>query len=106
MKKFVVASLFAVAVLAALAMQKKEYDRVSSPDGQFTAIAEYRAFRAWLPTMPGGGGDKPGSVRLVAKDGSAIGEASVPMVSFIRDVRWSKEEASIVGVVSWKLSPR
>jgi hypothetical protein len=106
MKKVVAAVLLTALVVAALAMQKKEYDRVPSPDGAFTAIAEYRAFRAWLPGMPGGSGDKPGSVRVISKDGVAVGEARVPMVSFVRDIRWSKEEASIAGIVSWKLPPR
>lgn len=106
MKKVIAAILFVAVVVAIFALQKKEYARVQSPDGAFVAIAEYRAFRAWLPMPPGSGGDKPGWVRLVTQNDALVGEASVPMVSLIRYIRWSKEEASITGVASWKLATR
>lgn len=102
------AALFVVgaALVLTFAIRKKEYARVSSPDGSFVAIAEYRAYTSWLPMMPGQSGDKPGWVRVVSKRGVLIGEAKVPMVWFVNDIRWSKEEVAIGGAATWTLASK
>jgi hypothetical protein len=105
MKKsaLIVFCLVACAVVV-LAMRKKEYAQISSPDGDFIAVAEYRAYSSWIPMSIGSGGDKAGWILLRTKEGREIGSASVPMISMVRDIRWTKEEASLVGVASWRLS--
>ena len=105
MKKTAVIVLFIFAnVAGASALRTKEYARVFSPDGAFSAVAKNRAYAAWLPASIGGSGDKADWVRILTKDGREIGRVPVAMVSEIQDIRWSRDEASIVGVASWQLT--
>jgi len=104
MKSAVPVSIGLIAVVLAIAgLTKKEYDRVSSPDGRFVAVAEFPRYEALLTRFPGATGDKSGSITLSTRAGKKIGTISVPMVSSIRDIRWMKEEASIPALATWRL---
>lgn len=90
--------------LAATALHQKEYSRVSSPDGKHTAIAQYRAYREWLPMNPGSSGDKPGTITIISSSGATCGSHEVDMVSMIHNLEWTAQEANIRLVAAWKLS--
>jgi len=95
------------AILAALFAPLLTYREVSSPDGGFTAIVKTAIADALIPMMPGAGGDKPGRIIVIRKDGRSCGAARAEMVSMIDDLSWRLEatprEAEIVGVARWDL---
>lgn len=92
-----------VILVAALAWLTVEYSHVSSPDGRFYAVARYPAWQSLVPLMPGQTGDHAGAVTIYQARGKSCGSARVPMVSFIRDLRWDKEHARIPLVAEWDL---
>lgn len=91
-------------LLAASTLRQKEYSRVTSPDGRYTAIAKYRAYQEWLPMNPGSSGDKPGTITVISSSGAACGTQEVDMVSMIHDLEWSAKEANIRLIANWKLA--
>lgn len=84
-------------------LRREEYDRVTSPDGRFTAVATYHAYQACVPRMPGGGGDKPGTIEVFGQGGVSCGRADVVMVSELYSIRWDRDEASIPIEAVWSL---
>ena len=102
MKKIAITVLsLASLALCSLGLQKKEYARLSSPDGEFVAVAEYREFRSMLPSFPGQSGDHPGWITVFGRDGRSMGRSPTEMVSAIHDVRWRKHGVFIPSVGSW-----
>ena len=87
-------------------VQEDEYLRIDSPDGNYTAIATYRRYKSFLPTMPGGSGDKEGFIRIVGPGGSNYGKIVVPMVSMSRDLEWTADGAHLKLVGEWGFSKR
>jgi hypothetical protein len=85
------------------ALRPQEYARTPSPDRRYIAVARHRAFRSWLVSMPGSGGDKPGWIELQDSAGLRIARADVPMVSLLYDLRWSATEAWLPGGPTWPL---
>ena len=106
-RKLILIIAVLAAILAALFAPLLTYREVSSPDGGFTVIAKTAMADALIPMMPGAGGDKPGRIIVIRKDGRSCGSARAEMVSMIADLRWRLEatprEAEIVGVARWNL---
>jgi len=97
------AAILSIFVLSFIVFHTDEYARISSPDGKYIAVAEYRSYLALIPMTPGSSGDKEGWITIKTKDGRKIGKEKVEMVSFINDIRWSATEASIPAVATWNL---
>jgi hypothetical protein len=96
-------AFMSLAAVCYFAFGSADYKRVTSPDGKYIAVAEYSIISA-LDSMPiGSSGDKKGSITIKTKDGRKIGKRKVEMVSFINDIRWSSDEASIPSVATWSL---
>jgi hypothetical protein len=92
-----------VTAMCFVAFSKKEYDRVASSDGRFVAVAEYPRYEAFLPMFPGTAGDKSGTITLFTRDGRKIGTTRVEMVSIVREIRWTKDEATLPLIANWHL---
>lgn len=88
----------------AAAFSLAEYRRVTSPDGRFQAVAEYRRYEALVPMFPGGGGDKPGFVTVYTREGVSCGRVEVPMVQHVYQLAWSPHAAEIRLVARWDLA--
>ena len=97
--------IFLLVVGAALfvGLRTEEYARVSSPDGRFYAVATSRVYQACVPRMPGGGGDKPGTIEVFRQDGVSCGRAEVSMVNELTSIRWDADEASLPSEAVWRL---
>ena len=102
----IVLGAVAVAVAALLFSPVLQHWRTQSPDGTFAAVTHTQPFYLFIPMMPGGGSDKPGTV-TVYRGGQSCGSAWVPMVSFIYDIRWELDarprRAQINLVAAWNL---
>ena len=107
-KKIVMASALACFVGSASLpfVLTREYSRVTSPDGRFYAVATFPIWQSFVPTMPGGSGDKSGSVTVYTAGGISCGRAPVEMVWFIQDMEWTTNHAEIRLVAEWDLSKR
>ena len=104
MKKYIlIVAIISVCLIAFSAFHAEEYNRSVSPDGKYIAIAKYHAFRAWIPMMPGGSGDKSGWIEVFSKDGKYFGSHSVEMVSFIQEIEWSRDSAYLKFAGEWNL---
>ena len=88
----------------AAAFSVAEYLRVTSPDGRFHAVAEYRRYEALVPMFPGGGGDKPGFVTVYTREGASCGRVAVPMVQGIHELQWGPGAAEIRLLARWDLA--
>ena len=82
------------------------HSEVVSPDGRYRAVAHRRWMPSLIGRMPGQGSDSPGSITIyeIATERN-LGRRPVAMVSFIADLRWSDDEASIPAVATWPLEP-
>lgn len=98
-----VAFFIIVSAVLVAGLRTEEYDRVTSPDGRYVAVATYRRYQACVPRMPGGGGDKPGFITLFRRDGSSCGRVSVSMVNFLYSLRWDDGSVSIPAEANWDL---
>jgi hypothetical protein len=81
--------------------------RAESPDGAFIAVATSPYIYAFIPVMPGQGGDRPGRITIYRKDGRSCGSAPVEMVWMIQELRWElsnkPSEVSLVARATWDL---
>ena len=102
-RRLLLGGLLFIALAASIFLPSGEYQRLSSPDGRFYAIARYPLWQSFVPVMPGGGGDMSGSITIYSREGNSCGRAPVDMVSLIGDVRWSADEARIPAVAEWDL---
>jgi hypothetical protein len=104
---FVILLVVAAALAALLFTPLPSTRTTESPDGEFIAVVKTGLFDSLLPVMPGQGGDKPGSVTMMRKDGRSCGSAALDMVSYIYDLRWELDRkprfASIGLIVTWNL---
>jgi hypothetical protein len=83
-----------------------QYGRVDSPDHRFYAVATFPGWQGYIPAGPGQAGDKSGHVTVYTADGYSCGRAPVDMVSFISDLKWSRDRAEIPVVAEWDLAHR
>lgn len=67
-------------------LQEVEYERISSPDGGYTAIVTYRRIEAFRPTFTGQSGEKAGFIRIEDKAERNYGKIGIPMVWMSRDL--------------------
>ena len=75
--------------------------RANSPDGRFRMVIYRMPARS---TMPGQGGDAPGSVRLYdQRTGRVLEEKDVDMVQRIDQFEWSSTNLHIKLFADWKL---
>ena len=88
------------------ARSTSEYQRITSPDGRFYAVAEYRSYLSFVPMSPGNSSDKPGFVAIYTRDGLSCGRAFLPMLQFLSDLQWHANAAEIRLVAEWDLSQR
>lgn len=91
------------AVALGLSLRLVECRRVASPDGRFYAVASCRAWRAYLPMMPGSGGDKPGYVTVFTWEGQSCGSAPLPLAWMIDEMQWSTARSELRFVAEWDL---
>jgi hypothetical protein len=101
----VLAAMGGVAGLAFLPLAPVR--RAESPDGAFIAVATSPYIYAYIPVMPGQGGDRPGRITIYRKGGRSCGSAPVEMVWMIQDLRWELSnkppEVSLVARAVWDL---
>ena len=79
------------------------YRVFESPDGAYRVVV--LAERALVPMMPGHGGDAPGVVRLVDREGRVLRQAPVEMVQTVTDVSWSGRRVDVRLFAEWELPP-
>ena len=83
-----------------------EHTRRASSDGHFVVMVRTQPLYLLVPTMPGGGSDKPARATLY-KDGRSCGSAELPMASFVYDLKWEMDvrprRADIKFGGSWNL---
>jgi hypothetical protein len=92
--------------LAAWLLHEQEYLRVSSPNGEHTAIVTYRRYEEFLPRFPGQTGDKAGFIRIEDSSGVNYGKIAIPMVWMSRDLQWTEVGASLKLVADWDFNQR
>lgn len=108
-RPLLIASCLAVLILCAVAiwlLQEVEYQRINSPDGQYTAIVTYRRTEAFLPIFPGQSGDKPGFIKIEDRNGNNCGKIGVPMIGMSRDLEWTDGGANLDLVCEWNFAKR
>ncbi len=79
-----------------------EYERVTSPDGRYTAVVTYPNWASTMIMPPGHSSDKPGFVTIYGTDKTNYGNIPIPMLFFSHDLRWEKDGASIPGIGEWR----
>ncbi len=98
----VAASLMAVFGLSALIFgtfrSVEEYARFDSPDGRH-ALVVYR--RPTFFAMPGQGGDAPGTVVLIDKDGTELRRRELEMVQTVHRPRWLRDRVEVTLILDW-----
>ena len=79
-----------------------ECRRAVSPDGRFYAVVSCRIWRTLVPRMPGGG-DQPGYVTILTRQGQSCGTAPLPLAWMVADIKWSSTRAELRLVADWDL---
>ena len=95
--------LLCVMVALGWSFRLTECRHVVSPDGRFYAVAFCRAWRAYVPMMPGSSGDKPGYVTVFTRDGRSCGTAPLPLAWMVDEIEWSSNHAELRLVADWDL---
>ena len=73
-----------------------QYDKITSPDGRYSAEAKYAPFLALLPYAWGHMGSVPGRITFNEnKTGICVYTAYVDMVSSLYEIAWSNTTATI-----------
>ena len=80
---------------------ENEYERVTSPDGRYTAVVTYPNWATSMVFTPGHSSDKPGFITIYGTDQTNYGKIPIPMLFFIHDLRWEKNGASLTGIGEW-----
>jgi hypothetical protein len=81
---------------------ESEYRRIESPDGRFRILV---LATSGVARPPGQGGDAPGIVRLVDREGHVLAEKQIEMVQLVDEVRWTEKRVEIKLVADWDLPP-
>nr|WP_086938618.1 hypothetical protein [Thaumasiovibrio occultus] len=100
--------VFAVALLVLIASSypfivrqfADEYQRIPSPDGQYSLVI-YR--QPQLFAMPGSAGDAPGFVQLVNSNDVVLQEQPVEMVQLVDQIAWQPDSVNIKLIATWPL---
>ena len=107
MKRAVWFALISPALLGVLVLgwsfHLVERRRAFSPDGHFYAVASCRAWRTFVPAMPGGGSDQPGYVTVFTHEGQSCGTVPLPLAWMLDDMEWSSTRAELSLVAEWDL---
>ncbi len=79
----------------------EEYATFNSPDGKYKIVVMKTS--SYFGKSPGQGGDSPGEVRLVNKNGDILQKKDVEMVQLVENVEWSEKNVYIKLVADWDL---
>lgn len=93
------------AAVALWLLQRDEWDRYQSPDGDYEVVATSRRYLVFRVAMPGGGSDREGEIELFrTSDGRSCGRVRLPMMWMSRDLRWNGATATLIGAGVWNLT--
>lgn len=98
--------VFAVAVGACIILLFSPlltYSTISSPDEEFTAVAASSFAHGLMPVMPGQGGDKPGRVTVLRRDGRSCGSFPVEQVGMVHDIQWDLAGKPRIARIGWRM---
>lgn len=79
----------------------EEYAAFNSPDGKYKIVVMKKS--TFFGKSPGQGGDVPGEVRLVNKNGDVLQQKDVEMVQLVEKVEWTEKNVYIKLVADWEL---
>lgn len=79
----------------------EEYAAFNSPDGKYKIVVMKKS--TFFGKAPGQGGDAPGEVRLVNKNGDVLQQKDVEMVQLVEKVEWTEKNVYIKLVADWEL---
>jgi hypothetical protein len=79
------------------------YSTISSPDGDFTVVAASSFAHSLVPAMPGQGGDKPGRVTLLRRDGRSCGSVPIEQVNMLQDLQWDLAGKPRIARIGWRV---
>lgn len=105
-KTIIILSLLSASFLVFFLSLKVEHARVSAPNGKYAAIASSRRFKNYIPSFIGQGSDKSGYIELVDQNGESLGEALLPSMSMLYDIKWQNSRAEITAIVDWEFNTR
>jgi hypothetical protein len=94
-------ALIGAGVIAVARLGTSVYATFTRPDGHYRVVVLRRT--VWPGMMPGQGGDAPGTVRLLDRQGKVLRQAAVEMVQLVDQVEWSDRKVYVKLVAEWEL---
>lgn len=85
---------------------EEEYKRITSPNGHYLAIATYKRYQLFIPSMPGQSSDKDGFIDIYGTDGTEYGRYPVLMVAVIHDLCWEETGAYVPAFCQWNFKTK